>query len=140
MVPRQLVRNCERDGLSVLALGDLWLGTQWVSPVTVVDWSQSDASLERCVITILSDRNGLSGRTLCLNPAPELVETFGGHTGWRTELVVAFLHRFAHHTLTEADGVLCAVDHHIGVGLTDAVLAQSGFELDEAVLNRTVAT
>ena len=139
MIPREVTRDCEGDRLAILTLSDCGLVGQRVGPVAVVDGSQRDASLERGIIPILCDRNRLSRRTLCLDVAPELVGTVCTLSVRVAELFVAGRGGFTHDALAQTDGVLRVIHDHVSGGLADAILVKSGFELDEAILNATVA-
>ena len=144
MVTRQLAGEREGSRLAVCALRDLRLGdsdvvpVDGVGPVTVINRRDVDTALERGIITGFRDGDGLARLALGLNPAAELVEALGSTTVRPAELVVARGDRLTDDTLAQADGVLRTVDDDVGRGLADAGLVQRGFELDEAILERTI--
>ena len=144
MVTRQLAGEREGSRLAVCALRDLRLGdsdvvpVDGVGPVTVINRRDVDAALERGIITGFRDGDGLARLALGLNPAAELVEALGSTTVRPAELVVARSDRLTDDASAQADGVLRTVDDDVGRGLADAGLVQGGFELDEAILERTI--
>ena len=144
MVTRQLAGEREGSRLAVCALRDLRLGdsdvvpVDGVGPVTVINRRDVDAALERGIITGFRDGDGLARLALGLNPAAELVEALGSTTVRPAELVVARGDGLTDDASAQADGVLRTVDDDVGRGLADARLVQGGFELDEAILERTI--
>ena len=144
MVTRQLAGEREGSRLAVCALRDLRLGNtdvvpiDGVGPVTVIDRRDVDAALERGIVTGFRDGDGLARLALGLNPAAELVEALGSTTVRPAELVVALGDGLTDNASAQADGVLRTVDNDVGRGLADARLVQGGFELDEAILERTI--
>ena len=144
MVTRQLAGEREGSRLAVCALRDLRLGdsdvvpVDGVGPVTVIDRRHVDAALERGIVTGFRDGDGLARLALGLDPAAELVEALGSTTVRPAELVVARGDRLTDDTLAQADGVRRTIDNDLGRGLADAGLVQRGFELDEAILERTI--
>ena len=139
MVAGEIVRDGEGDRLAILALSDPGLILQRVGPVTVFSRGQGDTSLECDIVTILCDRNFSPRCVLGLDITPESIGAIWCFAVRVAELVVAALDGFTHHTLAQANGVLRVIHDHVSGGLADAILVKSGFELDEAILDATVA-